>query len=94
MALQSSNVQAVYLIIADPHPQEDIRAFSVVVLTSEPGSGAHYCSISKSPLKLQSITLAVVVVWISLWYRASLSPDGFMIPRVVIGLHIVEVVSV
>ena len=40
-----SNCQAVYLIIVDPHPQEDIRAFSVVVLTSEPGSRAHYCSI-------------------------------------------------
>ena len=37
-----SNVQAVYLIIVDPHPQEDIKAFSVVVLTSEPGSRAHY----------------------------------------------------
>ena len=47
-----SNVQAVYLIIVDPHPQEDIRAFSVVVLTSEPGSGAHYCSIPKGPSTL------------------------------------------
>ena len=42
-----SNVQAVYLIIVDPHPQEDIRGLSVVVLTSEPGSRAHYCSIPK-----------------------------------------------
>ena len=33
-----SNVQAVYLIIVDPHPQEDIRAFSVVVLTYQPAS--------------------------------------------------------
>ena len=47
-----SNVQAVYLIIVDPHPQEDIRAFSVVVLTSEPGSGAHYCSIQTGPSAL------------------------------------------
>ena len=47
-----SNVQAVYLITVDPHPQEDIRAFSVVVLTSEPGSWAHYCSIPKGPLTL------------------------------------------
>ena len=44
-----SNIQAVYLIIVDPHPEEDIRAFSVVVLTSEPGSRAHYCSIPKGP---------------------------------------------
>ena len=48
-----SNVQAVYLIIlVDPHPKEDIRAFSVVVLTSIPLSRAHYCSIPKDPLTL------------------------------------------
>ena len=42
-----SNFQDVYLIIANPHPQGDIRAFSVVVLTSQPGSRAHYCKIPK-----------------------------------------------
>ena len=47
-----SNFQAVYLIIVDPHPQDDIRAFSVVVLTSEPASRAHYCSIPKGPSTL------------------------------------------
>ena len=57
-----SNIQGVYLIILNPHPQEDIGTFSVVVLISEPGSGAHYCSIPNGPLTL--ITLAVVVVWI------------------------------
>ena len=54
------------LIIVDPHPQEDIKAFSVVVLTFEPGSRAHYCfQFQKAHQHLQSITLAVVVVWIS-----------------------------
>ena len=38
-----SNDQAVYLIIVNSHPQDDIRTFSVVDLTSEPGSRAHYC---------------------------------------------------
>ena len=38
-----------------PHPQEDIRAFSVVVLTSEPGSGAHYCSIPNGPFTLTDL---------------------------------------
>ena len=47
-----SNVQGVYLIIVDPPSQEDIRAFSVIVLTSEPGSGAHYYSSPNGPLTL------------------------------------------
>ena len=47
-----SNVQAVYLIIVDPDPQEGIRSFSVVVLTSEPGRRAHYCSIPNGPSTL------------------------------------------
>ena len=42
-----SNVQAVNPTIVDPGPQEDIRGLSVVVLTSEPESRAHYCSIPK-----------------------------------------------
>ena len=50
----TSKVKAVYLIIVHPYPQEDIRAVPVVVLTSEPGSRAHYYS--------KGITLAVVVV--------------------------------
>ena len=56
-----SNVQAVYLIIVDPHPQEGFRAFSVVVRTSEPGSRAHYCSIPKGPSTLTEYNSAVVV---------------------------------
>ena len=48
----SPNFQAVYLILVDPHAQEDIRAISVVVLTSEPGSRAHYCSIPIGPSTL------------------------------------------
>ena len=83
-----SNVQAVYLITVDPHPQEDIRAFSVVVL----GVGLTTVQFQKVHQHLQVITLAVVVVWISLWYRASLSPDGFVVPRVVIGPRISEMV--
>ena len=43
-------------------PTRRYWTFSVVVLISEPGSGAHYCSIPNGPLTL--ITLAVVVVWI------------------------------
>ena len=47
-----SNLQGVYLIIVDPDPREDTWTFSVVVLTSEPGSAAQYCSIPNGPLTL------------------------------------------
>ena len=50
-----SNVQAVYLIIVDPQPQKYIRAFSVVVLTSEPGSRGHYCSIPKRSINTHRV---------------------------------------
>ena len=86
-----SNVQAVYLIIVDPHPQEDIRAFSVVVLNL--GVGLTTAQFQKVHQQLQSITLAVVVVWFSLWYKASLFLDGFMIPMIIIRPRMFEVVS-
>ena len=54
------DVQVDYLIIVDPHPQEDIRAFSVVVLTSEPGLTT--AQFQKVRQHLQSIALAVAVV--------------------------------